>query len=161
MNSPPYSKATIIEDEAKRGDEFQLIEAAPRLPAVRRLDDTFPLTIHTLPVTAPAYYYFNDISNPLLISQESKGNMLWLLPLGFLATPFLTFVFALVRSQIRRAKSPLRKLPGPPSQSWLYGNVKQIFGRGQSETWDEWMSVYGKTFRFSVMFNVRTLCHPL
>jgi len=85
--------------------------------------------------------------------------MFWPLSLGLLATPLLIFVFTLLRLQIRSAKSPLRKLPGPPSQSWLYGNVKQIFGRGQSVAWDEWMSVYGKTFRFSVMFNVHSLSH--
>lgn len=87
--------------------------------------------------------------------------MFWLLSLGLLATPLLIFALNLVRSQIRSAKSPLRKLPGPPSQSWLYGNVKQIFGRGQSVAWDEWMSVYGKTFRFSVMFNVHSLSYYL
>jgi len=85
--------------------------------------------------------------------------MFWLLSLGFLATPPLIFVFTLIRLQIRSAKSPLRKLPGPPSQSWFYGNVKQIFERGQSVAWDEWMSVYGKTFRFPVMFNVLSLSH--
>ena len=85
--------------------------------------------------------------------------MFWLLSLVFVATPLLAFVFTLVGHQIRSAKSPLRKLPGPPSQSWLYGNVKQIFERGQSIAWDEWMLTYGKTFRYPVLFNVRFLPH--
>lgn len=93
----------------------------------------------------------------LLGLSPTPGKMFWLLSLALLATPFLTFVFTLVRSQIHSARSPLRKLPGPPSRSWLYGNVKQIFGKGQTVVWDEWMLTYGKTFRYSVMFNVRFL----
>ena len=85
--------------------------------------------------------------------------MFWFLSLAFLATPLLIFAFTLVKSQIRSAKSPLRKLPGPPSQSWLYGNIGQIFERGQSVAWDEWMSTYGKTFRYPAMFNVHSLYH--
>ncbi|KAF9645313.1 cytochrome P450 [Thelephora ganbajun] len=83
--------------------------------------------------------------------------MLWLFSPAFLVAPLLIFVFTLVKYQIRSAKSPLRALPGPPSQSWFYGNVKQIFERGQSVAWDEWVSTYGKTFRYPVMFNSLSL----
>ena len=64
---------------------------------------------------------------PLLLSP-----MFWLLCLGLAATLPIAVAFALIKIQIRNAKSPLRKLPGPPSPSWLFGNSKQIFERGQS-----------------------------
>ena len=83
------------------------------------------------------------------------ARMFSLIFLGLCATPLLIFAFTFVKHQIRNAKSPLRKLPGPPSQSWLYGNVKYIFERGQSVAWDEWMVTYGKTFQYPSMFNVR------
>jgi len=85
--------------------------------------------------------------------------MFWLLSVALLVISFLVFVFTLAKHQIRIAKSPLRKLPGPPSQSWLYGNIKQIFERGQSVAWDEWVSTYGRTFLYRDMFNVRFLFH--
>ena len=87
--------------------------------------------------------------------------MLLLLSLGLFATPLLFFIFILLKYQIRNAKSPLRKLPGPPSHSWFYGNVKYIFERGQSVAWDEWIATYGKTFQYPSMFNVRfPSCYP-
>ena len=83
--------------------------------------------------------------------------MLWLLPLAFLAAPLVVFVYAFVKYRIRNSRSPLRKLPGPKSQSWLYGNIKEILEKGQSVAWDEWASTYGKTFQYPVMFNVHSL----
>ena len=83
--------------------------------------------------------------------------MFWFLSLTFLATRVLILVFTLVKYQVRNSRSPLRKLPGPQSQSWLYGNIKEIFERGQTVARDEWMSTYGKTFRYPEMFNVHSL----
>jgi len=85
--------------------------------------------------------------------------MFWFLSLTLLATPLLIFVSTLVKYQIRNFKSPLRKLPGPRSRSWLYGNAKEIIERGGSVAWDEWMSTYGKTFWYPTMFNVHSLPH--
>ena len=73
------------------------------------------------------------------------------------ATPLLVVIFLIVKHRIRNAKSPLGKLPGPPSQSWFYGNLKYIFERGQSVAWDEWIATYGTTFQYPTMFNVRFL----
>lgn len=81
-----------------------------------------------------------------------------LLYLALLATPLFVFVFTL-KYRIRNARSPLNRLPGPPSRSWLYGNVKEIFEKGQTVAWDEWMSVYGKTFQYPTTFNVRFLSY--
>ena len=85
------------------------------------------------------------------------SKMFWFLSLTLFATPLFIFVSTLVKHRIRNYRSPLRKLPGPPSQSWLYGNLKEIFEKGQSVAWDEWMSTYGKTFRYPDIFNVHSL----
>ncbi|KAF9778944.1 cytochrome P450 [Thelephora terrestris] len=83
--------------------------------------------------------------------------MFWLLSLGLLATPLLISIFTFVELQIRSAKSPLRKLPGPPSKSWFYGSLMHIFEKGQSVAWDEWIATYGKTFQYPLMFNYPSL----
>ena len=85
--------------------------------------------------------------------------MFSLLSLGLFATPLLILILTItiIKYQIRNAKSPLRQLPGPPSQSWLYGNLKYILESGQSAAWDEWMATYGKTFRYPSTFNVNIL----
>ena len=87
--------------------------------------------------------------------------MIWLLPLALLTTPLIIFVYTFIKYRIRNSRSPLRNLPGPESQSWLYGNITEILERGQPVALDEWMSIYGKTFQYPAMFNVHTLfrCH--
>ncbi|CDO75988.1 hypothetical protein BN946_scf184922.g1 [Trametes cinnabarina] len=42
--------------------------------------------------------------------------------------------------------SPLRNLPGPPSPSLLYGNVKEVFDAENHVVPDRWFSQYGKNF---------------
>ena len=83
--------------------------------------------------------------------------MLWLFPLALLTTPLAIFIYTFIKYRIRNSRSPLRNLPGPKSRSWLYGNIKEIIENGPTVAWDEWMSTYGKTFRYSGVLNV----HPL
>jgi len=87
--------------------------------------------------------------------------MFWLLATTLLATPLLIFVSAIVKYQIRNSRSPLRKLPGPPSRSWLYGNMVELLEKGHYVVWDEWMSTYGKTFRYPGMLNVHRFSRNL
>ncbi|CDO71953.1 hypothetical protein BN946_scf184940.g100 [Trametes cinnabarina] len=42
--------------------------------------------------------------------------------------------------------SPLRNLPGPPSYSLLYGNVKEVFDAENYVLPDKWFAQYGKNF---------------
>ncbi|KAH9894818.1 cytochrome P450 [Cubamyces lactineus] len=42
--------------------------------------------------------------------------------------------------------SPLRVLPGPPSPSWVYGNLKQIFATESAALPDKWFEQYGKCY---------------
>ena len=83
--------------------------------------------------------------------------MLWLLSLTLLTAPLIIFIYTFIKYRIRNSRSALRNLPGPKSHSWLYGNIKEILEKGQTVAWDEWMSTYGKTFQYPVLFNVYPL----
>lgn len=53
--------------------------------------------------------------------------------------------------------SALRYLPGPPSPSFLFGNLKQL-GEGDICTiLEQWIGQYGPTIRFGLFFNVPPL----
>ncbi|KAI9059128.1 cytochrome P450 [Trametes sanguinea] len=43
-------------------------------------------------------------------------------------------------------KSPLRNLPGPPTASLIYGNMKEVFEVEDHSRPDEWFARYGKHF---------------
>ena len=51
--------------------------------------------------------------------------------------------------------SPLRVLPGPPSPSWVYGNLKQIFATESAALPDKWFEQYGKCYVDYEFFMVR------
>ncbi|KXN81835.1 Cytochrome P450 4B1 [Leucoagaricus sp. SymC.cos] len=50
--------------------------------------------------------------------------------------------------------NPLRVLPGPPSPSWLYGNMKQIWEADNSVLHEGWVKEYGSTIRYKVFFGI-------
>ncbi|GBE77352.1 predicted protein [Sparassis crispa] len=49
--------------------------------------------------------------------------------------------------------SSLRYLPGPPSSSWIYGNLKEIFHADNSVLHETWFEKYGATIRYKTLFN--------
>ncbi|KAI0043829.1 cytochrome P450 [Auriscalpium vulgare] len=55
-----------------------------------------------------------------------------------------------VRSHVPRipyiSSPPLRDLPGPPSEHWFYGNLKQS-DEDETPTWHGWLKTYGKVFK--------------
>ena len=51
--------------------------------------------------------------------------------------------------------SPLRVLPGPPSPSLVYGNLKQMFSTEGTTLPDEWFQQYGKCYVDHEFFMVR------
>ncbi|EIN14704.1 cytochrome P450 [Punctularia strigosozonata HHB-11173 SS5] len=53
-----------------------------------------------------------------------------------------------------RARSPLRKLQGPASPSWLLGNLAQLFADDPGSVQASWLQQYGTTFKISGFFNV-------
>ncbi|OJT04235.1 hypothetical protein TRAPUB_5055 [Trametes pubescens] len=54
-----------------------------------------------------------------------------------------------------RLKSPLRRLPGPPSAHWLYGNLGDVYDARKSMFLDEWSEKYGPAVRFGGFLNLR------
>ena len=80
--------------------------------------------------------------------------MFWTSLFGLTAFFVSLVVLRVLRFFWNSATSPLHKLPGPASPSWLYGNVREYTEAGQTVLWDHWTEVYGNTFKFSTFFNV-------
>ncbi|PCH34322.1 cytochrome P450 [Wolfiporia cocos MD-104 SS10] len=53
--------------------------------------------------------------------------------------------------------SPLRYIPGPPSPSWLFGNLKQLSSVEEPILYESWVDQYGKTIKFKGWFSRDTL----
>lgn len=47
-------------------------------------------------------------------------------------------------------------LPGPPSASWLFGNLKQLNETQEDRILDQWAEEYGPVVRISGFLNVRS-----
>ncbi|KZT02793.1 cytochrome P450 [Laetiporus sulphureus 93-53] len=72
---------------------------------------------------------------------------------GFFAA-FVAFVlYKLCVLVIKARSSPLRSLPGPPSPSWIYGNLRQIFTTGSVRMQEIWVERYGETIRYKGWLN--------
>lgn len=66
----------------------------------------------------------------------------------------ITLSWSLVPMIWWRLKSPLRKLPAPPSAHWLYGNLGDVYDARKSMHLDEWAETYGPAVRFGGFLNV-------
>ncbi|OCH86155.1 cytochrome P450 [Obba rivulosa] len=53
--------------------------------------------------------------------------------------------------------SHLRYIPGPPSASFFYGNLKQLFNADNAALHEEWAEKYGNTLRFNGFLNMNRL----
>ncbi|EEB94311.1 hypothetical protein MPER_06891 [Moniliophthora perniciosa FA553] len=53
--------------------------------------------------------------------------------------------------------SPWKDLPGPPNDSIIWGNVKQIHKEELSVLHEKWVEEYGPTIRFKVFFGANRL----
>ena len=78
------------------------------------------------------------------------GTLLWL-PVG---TALVMMVWKVANFVIRPYLSPLRSLPGPPSPSWLWGNMKQMVEAGDDSLTQKWFEQYGRTIVTTGLFNV-------
>ncbi|KAG8735670.1 hypothetical protein FRC10_010286 [Ceratobasidium sp. 414] len=63
---------------------------------------------------------------------------------GYIALQALLFSY----THLRKLLSPLRHLAGPPNDSLIFGNVKQVFGAPLGVMHEEWMEKYGHTYTF-------------
>ena len=62
-------------------------------------------------------------------------------------------IYPIFRPLLSRFLSPLRHLPGPPSVSLVWGNVKQI-EENTTTLHSRWIAQYGKVFKFHAEFGV-------
>ncbi|KAJ3570546.1 hypothetical protein NP233_g4326 [Leucocoprinus birnbaumii] len=53
--------------------------------------------------------------------------------------------------------NPLNGIPGPPSPSWFYGNMRQIREGEIASLHEGWVKEYGTTIKFKVFFGVSRL----
>jgi hypothetical protein len=51
-------------------------------------------------------------------------------------------------------RSPLRKLPGPPSDSFIFGNFLRIITGETQKTFLEWEQTYGHVFAVNAVLGV-------
>ena len=65
-------------------------------------------------------------------------------------------LYKLLEVLIEPLFSPLRGLPGPPSPSFVFGNLKQIFDAENSVLHEAWTEKYGNTLKYRAWFNVST-----
>ncbi|KAJ7147991.1 cytochrome P450 [Mycena filopes] len=69
---------------------------------------------------------------------------------GIFAAAAVACYFALCKS---RSPSPVARLAGPPTPSWIYGNMLQlVFPRTYGEFEFEWQKKYGSLYRIKGMF---------
>ncbi|QRV80086.1 cytochrome P450 family protein [Ceratobasidium sp. AG-Ba] len=83
-----------------------------------------------------------DSLQPLASALTTK-NLLWA-SLGLVVFKYGDGLFWVVKSWA----SPLRRLPGPKSDSILLGNLLTLFKRQNSSIWEEWTEKYGKNVRY-------------
>lgn len=55
---------------------------------------------------------------------------------------------------VRIYTSPLRRLPGPPSDSFFLGNFKAIFKAENSVVQEKWLAEYGDVMAYPGIFGV-------
>ncbi|KAJ6510544.1 cytochrome P450 [Mycena sanguinolenta] len=53
--------------------------------------------------------------------------------------------------------SPIRRLPGPKSTHWFYGNMRDIFKAENSVLHEQWVQEYGPTIKYKVFFGMTRL----
>ncbi|KAJ3535832.1 hypothetical protein NMY22_g6302 [Coprinellus aureogranulatus] len=53
--------------------------------------------------------------------------------------------------------SPIRHLPGPPSPSFVWGNLQEIFKGENSVLHEQWVKEYGKTIKYKGLFGMHRL----
>ena len=78
------------------------------------------------------------------------GTSLWVLGAATLGYG----LYKLLEVLITPLLSPLRDLPGPPSPSFAFGNLKEIFDADNSVLHEAWTEKYGHTLMYRAWFNV-------
>ncbi|KAF4578374.1 hypothetical protein EYR36_000181 [Pleurotus pulmonarius] len=67
-------------------------------------------------------------------------------------------VFKLLSFLYHELTSSFRLLPGPPSTSWIYGNLKEISNLEDSKLHEEWGRIYGHTTQYKGILGMARMC---
>ncbi|KIM49563.1 hypothetical protein M413DRAFT_21761 [Hebeloma cylindrosporum] len=76
---------------------------------------------------------------------------------SLLTTLGLYVIYKLFRFFYNNLTSPLRVLPGPPSVSIIYGNLKQIWEAENSVLHEKWVEEYGSTITYKGFIGMNRL----
>ncbi|CAA7265268.1 unnamed protein product [Cyclocybe aegerita] len=76
---------------------------------------------------------------------------------SFLATIVAYFVFKIFMFLYAEWTSPLHVLYGPPSTSFIYGNIKEISDAENSVLHEKWVEEYGPTLKYKAFFGMNRL----
>ncbi|KAH9483655.1 Cytochrome P450 monooxygenase 169 [Psilocybe cubensis] len=74
--------------------------------------------------------------------------------LALLGSLGLYLAYKLAKVLYDQWTSPLRALPGPPSSSWIYGNMKEIYEAENSVLHEKWVEEYGSTITYKAYFGM-------
>ncbi|KAJ7062855.1 cytochrome P450 [Mycena amicta] len=78
--------------------------------------------------------------------------MLMKLLITLFGAPTAYAVYKIILATFRGLRSPLRILPGPPRQSWLLGNVPELFKDDDNGLMERWVELYGTTIKWFGLF---------
>ncbi|KAI0075643.1 cytochrome P450 [Panus rudis PR-1116 ss-1] len=76
---------------------------------------------------------------------------------GFAAALLVLLAWKVIPFLLAPYLSPLRSLPGPPSPSWLYGQMKGIMASENSVLHEEWIEKYGRNITYTTFFSMNRL----
>ncbi|KAJ6533502.1 cytochrome P450 [Mycena capillaripes] len=66
-------------------------------------------------------------------------------------------LYLILRSFYNEFTSPLRHLPGPKSNHWLYGNYRELGRSDGAGLQENWVSIYGRTLKYRHFFGLSRL----
>ena len=96
-----------------------------------------------------------DVAIPPL-KQTLSGPSVMRAALYGVSALFGALLWKIVRFIVRSYTTKLRNLPGPPSPSWIFGNLRELQRDSPSVLEERWVEEYGsKTLMYRGMWNVR------
>ena len=88
---------------------------------------------------------------------------LWVLvkvPLAIILVTLASVLWKLRPFVLGQFTSPFLRFRGPPSSSWLFGQVKEKHESGDDYAYDRWLQEYGPVVLIRGFFNVRDILFP-
>jgi hypothetical protein len=75
-----------------------------------------------------------------------------------LGSAILLFVALVIYIAWENATIPYANLPGPPTESFIWGNLREVFESMPSLAQRRWMNEHGDTVRYSMLLSKPRLC---